>query len=667
MAARQLEVENQLENQLELVEFDQFRALRALRKWILKSGSHIHVCLKTGFFVMVGPVTVAHDGDGNYNFIPGGDMKKQPQIWGTIDESSPDPKYYELRALYRSAVVHAPCEQRITYQQYSRRQLEQTDQEFERKGLPILRVQVPETGMKPNYEPMLEPMNQEVEIGLTVWITIAQTKIALDVMPEGLLQMQRDAEERINILPIKYNDVTQGARKDQKTYLAVFANLKDHREKTNWDGNYSQPRYLVGAEGIFVGSNVLNYEVQDEEAEDQQPYPHGDDGMGEDDSEGEEDLGDGIDDIINVEVGTPNEPAGNVNGQATKKLKGWAVGLKCVEAQKAREKVVSSQKNSTKKPKGWAVALKSVEAQKTRDKMVSTQNNSANPQTRYRRLSNGSILSISGNGKGNRSGLQQTKEAIGTTDNPGRRNVDESQLDLEKPDEIVGMRNRSAGAISDSSFNTIVSAGALRDVLSVSELMALENSGAMVKTFAKMDGEISDMDGDRENKENKTPGKPLTRSQRNSSDTLSVTAANQSLRASTPRRSNNGNQSGNRGRTTKIPALSPNDNDRESPRRALAIRNSNRIRGLMTTEALVKNYTVEELTTFVEAGNPLCGAHRKVPKEARGEERSPPEHDTNRDTSLQGRSKIGTKGLSKRGRQVPQNKRQKKVDGNDTD
>ena len=87
---------------------------------------------------------------------------------------------------------------------------------------------------------------------------------------------------------------------------------------------------------------------------------------------------------------------------------------------------------------------------------------------------------------------------------------------------------------------------------------------------------------------------------------------------------------------------------------------------------------MEELTTFVEAGNPLCGAQRKVPKDARKEvrtQRSPPENDkiqeqqndTNRDTSFQGRAKVGTKGLSKRSRQVPQNKRQKKADGNDTE
>ena len=115
MAAKQ-SIEREIERQLEV---DQFRALRALRSWILKSGNQIHACLKTEFFVMTGPVAVAHDGSGNYNFIPGGDMKMH--IWGTENEGAANQKYFELRALYRSVVVHAPCEQQLTYQQFSRK------------------------------------------------------------------------------------------------------------------------------------------------------------------------------------------------------------------------------------------------------------------------------------------------------------------------------------------------------------------------------------------------------------------------------------------------------------------------------------------------------------------------------------------------------------------
>ena len=100
------------------------------------------------------------------------------------------------------------------------------------------------------------------------------------------------------------------------------------------------------------------------------------------------------------------------------------------------------------------------------------------------------------------------------------------------------------------------------------------------------------------------------------------------------------------------------------------------MRGLLSTEALVANYTAEELTAFVEAGNPLCVAQRKLPKNAGKEmrtQRSPPEidepkgqrNDISQDTSFRGRAKVGCTGLSKRGRQIPQYKRQKKAEGNE--
>ena len=492
---------------------------------------------------------------------------------------------------------------------------------------------------------------------MTIWISAAPTKIAVDVMLESLLRIQRGAEERVNVLPIPYSAATQGIRKDQKTYLNVKVDLKDHRDRTFWDETCcTQPRYLVGLEGVFVGSNYINHEAQGEEGNVQEQYPHGDGGEREDDGT-EDDMEGDIDDIITAEVViTTNKPSGNDKGQSR-----------------------NPQKKSVEKPaKGWPAAYRAIESKITREEMMSSQSISTSPQTRYRRLANGSIVRISGNN----STLLQSNQTVGKeTGNPRKNAVDESQLDLEGGSEEVKTTNDQIkntehvnAVLSDNSFTTVASDGAFKDVLSISELDALENNGAAIKTFKKPDGEVSDRgEAGYDNKENEKTGKPLTRSQRKISN--SMIADNQSShperspRISTPRRYNNSNNANlsQYNNQAKTPTFSPNDiTERDTPRNALTLMHSNRVRSFLTTEALVNNYTAEQLTAFVEAGNQLCASKTRT-------QRSPPEtveaqekkNDASRNSSFRERAKIGPKGLSKRSRQVPQNKRQKKAEGKD--
>ena len=620
------------------IEYDQYKTLRALRKWIIRSGYQAHVCLKTGMFVMLGPTTVAHDGEGNFNFIPPTNLRTQ--TWGTPTETQVCPKYYEFRALVRSVIVHAPCEQEIVYQQFGRLQLEQTDQEFRRAGIPMKRVQKPETGTNSTFI----PMNVDEEVGMTIWISIAPTEITMALMPVNLLHIQQSFEGRRNVLPIPYRSATEGEQSAQVVYLNVRVDLAIHRERTSWDETFTHPRYLNGAEGIFVGSNYPNQEAQVNAEQGQPPYPH--------DGENAED-GNNENQAMNNEEGLPDERTEGDGDQRP------IDGQMPVDNQGQRMTEIRAHS------KGWEVALKAIDhKQRALEKMMTLPN-------KYRRMSK--IIRRAPNTVTNR--LSEIEKA-----------TKEQETAV---NELDGIRRDTAtaasAAASDNSFTTATSGEGLKDVLSLSEIEALERDGVVIKTFEKdveEPDEIPDLPGDKEN------ARPQIRGQRKPADMLAINInqsmmSERSLRASTPRSGSSGNINNNR--ANKTPIFSPNaTTEPKTPRDAIATKWSNRVRGLLTTEALVDRYSVEELTAFVD-GNPLSEIQRKIPKNTGDEmraQRSPSEaadDDTKgqpnslsqeiRDvpgegTTIKGRVKTGNRTLSKRGRQFHQSKRQRKADEN---
>ena len=91
------------------LEMNHFLKVRTLYNWLKRQCAQqehtVHVCLHDRFVVILDDLDVAHDGNGEYNFIPRGDASVR--YWGLADdEESID--YMTLRATIDQPIVFAP-------------------------------------------------------------------------------------------------------------------------------------------------------------------------------------------------------------------------------------------------------------------------------------------------------------------------------------------------------------------------------------------------------------------------------------------------------------------------------------------------------------------------------------------------------------------------------
>ena len=159
-----------MDRRVRFAEAEHHGVVQSLYKFLWRyQGIKIHVLKYDGLFAIIGEVKVKENGEGTYSFLSEANNPKM-RIWGHhVETPSSNSNFYILRTLIRNVITYQPVDNTICYVSYSRRQLEMTGPEFMRSGERMMRiVRQSRCGQPP-------PMNENNEIGLTIWVSAART------------------------------------------------------------------------------------------------------------------------------------------------------------------------------------------------------------------------------------------------------------------------------------------------------------------------------------------------------------------------------------------------------------------------------------------------------------------------------------------------------------